>query len=70
MVVNLAGKTPFSKLLTTAQKRKMSLQFKAQGPKVHVKPETTTSDPIPERGFYHPCGGHYGKYWWKNPGYN
>jgi hypothetical protein len=34
MVVNLAEKTPFSKLLTTAQKPTMSLQFKAQGPKV------------------------------------
>ncbi len=34
MVVNLAEKTPFPKLLTTAQKPTMSLQFKAQGPKV------------------------------------
>jgi hypothetical protein len=34
MVVNIVEKTPFSKLLTTAQKPTMSLQFKAQGPKV------------------------------------
>jgi hypothetical protein len=34
MVVNLAEKTPFSKLLTTAEKPAMSLRFKAQGPKV------------------------------------
>ncbi len=34
MVVNLDEKTPFSKLLTTAQNPTMSLQFKAQGPKV------------------------------------
>ncbi len=34
MLVHLAEKTPFSKLLTTAQKPTMSLQFKAQGPKV------------------------------------
>jgi hypothetical protein len=45
MVVNLAEKTPFSKLLTTAQKPTMNLQFKAQGPKVpcqtsnyHIRP--------------------------------
>jgi hypothetical protein len=34
MVVNLAERTPFSKLLTTAQKPKMSFQLKAQGPNV------------------------------------
>jgi hypothetical protein len=34
VVVNLAERTPFSKLLTTAQKPRMSFQLKAQGPKV------------------------------------
>jgi len=42
MVVNLGEKTPFSKLLTAAQKPTMSLRLRRRDRRYHVKPETTT----------------------------